>query len=47
MSKVMALLIIEKYGSFILKGVLFACENPIPLVLNLPTVIQIKEAISF
>ena len=39
MSKVMALLIIEKYGSFILKGVLFACENPIPLVLNLPTVI--------
>ena len=45
MSKVMTLLIIEKYGRFILKSVLFACENPIPLVLNLPTVIQIKEAI--
>ena len=47
MSKVMVLLIIEKYGRFILKSVLFARENPIPLVLNLPTVIQIKEAISF
>lgn len=29
MSKVMALLIIEKYGRFILKSVLFAHENPI------------------
>lgn len=47
MSKVMALLIIEKYGRFILKSVLFAHENPIPLVWNLPRVIQIKEAISF